>query len=527
MSLRLEDSGAGAEPAGGADDQRHAGGDGGAQSRLVLLGFRNDLAQHRVLTVLREWVEAPPADLRLPYTVYERIDSPRAARLAAELEERGAVVRLTALGDGSEAGASATPAAVAPRREDPPPASSAFSLPPHGLRLLVLVGIGAAALIWLMRPGADVEAPASAPRANRAKPAAARPVAHTQPARQHPSRVKQLIAQGDFAAAEQAIDAALEAGDDAGGTALQGQLHEKRGDWPAARAAYERAVELGSEDPDVFLSLSALYRQQGRQAEAVAMLHRAQQNGAQGRDFEAMKQLVAAEQDAEAGFGSFNSPHFTISFDAGEDGAAAQLVLAQLEDAYLTVGHKLGQYPDHDTPVVLYAERDFQRVTHSPGWAGALYDGRIKVPVGGLQGTSPAELARTIRHEYAHALVVALSGGNCPVWLNEGVAMWAEEERDGEREEWALGAIQVSRRPFTLAELEKSFAHLSPQDALGAYAQSYLAVRHLVARYGDRALHKLITAYAGGASSADAFRDALPIELSSFEDDLRREQGGS
>ena len=525
MGLRLEGSGSDAEPP--AEPAGHAA-DAGDHCRLVLLGFRNDLAQHRVLTVLREWVAAPPADLKLPYTVYERIDGARAARLAAEFEERGAVVRLTRLDGAADDGAETTHTSFAPLRDELPPSDAGFALPPHTLRLLVLVAIGAASVIWLMRPSADgaVEAPVSAPRASRAKPAAARPVAHAQPARLHPSRVKQLIASGDFAAAEQAVAAALEAGDDVAGTALQGQLHEKRGNWPAARTAYERAVELGSEDPDVFLSLSALYRQQGRQEEAVVMLHRAQQNGAKGRDFEAMKQLVVAEQDAEAGFGSFNSPHFTIAFDAGEDGAAAQLVLAQLEDAYLTVGHKLGQYPDHDTPVVLYAERDFQRVTHSPGWAGALYDGRIKVPVGGVQSANPAELARTIRHEYAHALVVALSGGNCPVWLNEGVAMWAEEARDGEREEWALGAIQVSRRPFTLAELEKSFAHLSPQDALGAYAQSYLAVRHLVARYGDRALQRLITAYASGASSADAFRDALPIELSSFEDDLRREQSG-
>ncbi|MFN8641782.1 MAG: hypothetical protein U0802_09045 [Candidatus Binatia bacterium] len=51
--------------------------------------------------------------------------------------------------------------------------------------------------------------------------------------------------------------------------------------------------------------------------------------------------------------------------------------------------------------------------------------------------------------------------------------------------------------------------------------------RHLIARYGARSLHKLTAAYASDASSTDIFRAALPIELTSFEDDLRCEQGGS
>jgi hypothetical protein len=260
------------------------------------------------------------------------------------------------------------------------------------------------------------------------------------------------------------------------------------------------------------------------QSAAVDMLQRAQQHGARGADFEQMKRVVVAEQDAESGFGSMTSPHFAVSFDEGEDNATAQLILSQLEDAYLVVGHRLGEYPEHRTPVVLYAAQDFQRVTHSPGWAGALYDGRIKVPVRGLRGDTP-DLARTIRHEYAHSLIMTLSGGRCPVWLNEGVAMWAEEERDGDRQEWAEGAVQL-HQPYTLSQLESSFVRLSPTEAAAAYAQSYLAVRHLVARYGDRSLQKLLAAFATANTTADAFREALPIELSSFEEDLRRQQGG-
>jgi hypothetical protein len=112
------------------------------------------------------------------------------------------------------------------------------------------------------------------------------------------------------------------------------------------------------------------------------------------------------------------------------------------------------------------------------------------------------------------------------VWLNEGVAMWAEDERDGEREEWALGAIRFDRS-FNLAQLERSFGRLSERQALAAYAQSYLAVRHIVARYGPLPLQRLLTAFASNASAAEAFRDALSIELSTFEEELRSDQGGA
>ena len=39
---------------------------------------------------------------------------------------------------------------------------------------------------------------------------------------------------------------------------------------------------------------------------------------------------------------------------------------------------------DEPTAVVLYTQRDFHAVTQTPDWAGAAYDGRIKLPVRGL-----------------------------------------------------------------------------------------------------------------------------------------------
>ena len=537
MTLRLEDE---APEDSGEDSGKNSGTPPRADREapkaaftLELLGFRNDLARHRALSFLSERDHSPTDLGSLPCTIFGELDRGTGTSLADELTDLGAIVRLS-------------PVAGPESREEPPSTEDSahkeietfdpsigvvesapegsrmmrFSVSWQAIRLIVIIGLGAF-LIGRQLGAGPAPAPVPHPRFANRKPASA-PIARKVNVAKKTSwlPVKQLIKKGDLAAAQEALSIVLEDNETAEAMALQGEIYAEGGDWGAASGAFERSIELGGDDPDVFLALAGIYRQQGKQSEAVDMLHLAQQNGAKGRDFRAIKNVVIAEQEAESEFGSIKSAHFTASFNEGRDYDAAQLVLSNLEDAYLTVGHKLGHYPSHRTPVALYAARDFQRVTHSPGWAGALYDGRIKVPVRGLHGTS-SDLASTMRHEYAHAVVVSLTAGRCPVWLNEGVAMWAEEDRDGERQDWATATVTLDRN-LSLRRLEKSFMNLSSTRAAAAYAYSYLAVRHIVARYGERPLQNLLEALASTSSTEEAFLEALPVDLASFEQELQR-----
>jgi hypothetical protein len=166
------------------------------------------------------------------------------------------------------------------------------------------------------------------------------------------------------------------------------------------------------------------------------------------------------ELDAEWDYTQLPSPHFTISFAEGKNYDAARNVEDSLERAYFSVGRKLEFYGSERTPVVLYDEEEFHDITQAPTWMGALYDGRIKLPVRGLDHGSEL-LDRTVRHEYAHVVVSQLTRGRCPVWLNEGVAIWAEEQTDGERLEWAQRAIS-DQELFHLSQLNGAFTDLPP-----------------------------------------------------------------
>ena len=137
------------------------------------------------------------------------------------------------------------------------------------------------------------------------------------------------------------------------------------------------------------------------------------------------------------------------------------MVLNALEDAYRRIGARFAYYPLERLEVILYPDEAFREITNTPHWSGAVYDGRIKLPIGGLQRGSE-RLARTLRHEYAHAAIVTLSRGKAPLWLNEGLAQVSEETDDpGRTGRLRLALANEGLLPLT--DLEAGFTKLQPR----------------------------------------------------------------
>jgi len=112
---------------------------------------------------------------------------------------------------------------------------------------------------------------------------------------------------------------------------------------------------------------------------------------------------------------------FVLSYDAEREPDLSADLLDVLNQAYVEVGMNLNSYPPGQIPVLIYTRRDFSRITASPGWAAGLYDGKIRIPLGGVNRVS-APLRAILFHEYTHVVVRTLSGNRCPTWLNEGMA---------------------------------------------------------------------------------------------------------
>lgn len=287
-------------------------------------------------------------------------------------------------------------------------------------------------------------------------------------------------------------------------------------------AALEEAIQRGAKDGVTFMALGDAYEATDDRVHALEMFQRASEAGVRSADLQARITRLAREVDAEWDFASESSRHFEIRFDAAEDRPAASEILRSLESAYDLVGRKFGYFPDRPTPVVLYAEKDFHDITQTPDWAGAVYDGRLKFPVRGLVAGS--ELDRVVRHEYAHSLIAALANGRIPAWLNEGLAMWAEEESFGDRRDWAE-QILSTRQLLPLASLSQSFAGMPREVVHQAYAQSYLTVLVLVDQYDERRLPRLLEALRHGSPLAQAFADVYPVSLAGFEEAVAKALG--
>ncbi|UFS70893.1 hypothetical protein LPW11_01610 [Geomonas sp. RF6] len=195
---------------------------------------------------------------------------------------------------------------------------------------------------------------------------------------------------------------------------------------------------------------------------------------------------AAVESRMDKGYSSM----FDITFDAELPQALSAEVMDALESAYATVGADFELFPQSRVPVILYTRSDYRSVTEGPDWSGGLYDGKIRLPLGGTNHLTP-QLRAVIFHEYTHVLVHELTRGRAPTWLNEGLA-----EVEGRREfAPPLHALAEARRSNALlgkASLSAPFTSLSGNKVLLAYQQSYSLVQFMVERYGWYAVRQIL-----------------------------------
>jgi tetratricopeptide (TPR) repeat protein len=209
------------------------------------------------------------------------------------------------------------------------------------------------------------------------------------------------------------------------------------------------------------------------------------------------------EQATSSKFISRESEHFVVTFDRGEHADTRQQVLSILENAYRHVGGELGVYPERKIPVILYTQQAFFDVTRAPGWAGGLYDGKIRLPVGSM-GDDSGELTRILTHEYVHAAIHQITD-QCPRWINEGLA-----ELFSQPEVPDIGQV------IPLSRLERSFPSAPNAAVATAYAQSHAAVAYLIDRYSLSDLLNLLREMGEGTDFRTAFQNVYVIDLDQF-----------
>ena len=118
---------------------------------------------------------------------------------------------------------------------------------------------------------------------------------------------------------------------------------------------------------------------------------------------------------------------------------------------------------------------------------GHYQDGAVRIRPETVRKQS--ELRRVLRHELTHAIIDQKTKGNCPHWLQEGIAQFLDGTDVRATEAW----LRRQTSPLIpLFRIEGPFRDRDPQTREAAYRESASAVSFLVSRIGRTGLLFLI-----------------------------------
>jgi tetratricopeptide (TPR) repeat protein len=286
-------------------------------------------------------------------------------------------------------------------------------------------------------------------------------------------------------------------------------------------AAYEleRATTLQPDSPNLLRLLGMARYDADRTAGAVEAWKRAMEL-APDPSTERLLHKAQRELQVEERSNKRESRHFTLHYqgDRTAPGLQQQL-LASLESQYQDLARQFGYEPSSNIIVILYTQKEFVDITEAPAWAGALNDGKLRIPIGGLTSMN-SEVERVLKHELTHSFVASLGSGRCPTWLNEGLAELMEP-RSSSAMAPELAQLFQQRRAIPFNVLEAPFTRFSNLEAQVAYAESLAAVEYLRDRYGMGEVLRMLESIGSGEQSEQALRNSTGLDYS----DLQRRLG--
>ncbi len=188
-----------------------------------------------------------------------------------------------------------------------------------------------------------------------------------------------------------------------------------------------------------------------------------------------------------------------------------------LERLYLDIGVRL------ERPVSIYiygSSQDLRSAMIFPReWIGGVTFTEfgtiaIGVPVNQLNSGKKA-IAHELGHMVVHQVTFSPYGASLPVWLNEGLAMYAEGEKDIYLE-LLLRKAATEEKLFSVRSLASPFS-ARPEDAYLSYAQSQSLVEFLIKDYGKAKMLELLHLLKEGSSVDEALLTVYGFDQSGLD----------
>jgi len=265
-----------------------------------------------------------------------------------------------------------------------------------------------------------------------------------------------------------------------------GKAYETTGTWLRAKECFREALVLDEDCTDAKESISRIneririYEKQGSLV-----------FGKQG-------QMDPAKDPGE--WVTLASEHFEIRFHIAHEQTREREIYRALERAHRRVGGHFDYYPDRTQVEILASREEAHALAKREGialepWMAGFYDGKVlRILITDETLPDPHFPLISVVHEYTHLVCDRLTGGRCPAWLSEGLALYESQnlpEAARERLQKAIAADALI--PFEL--LENNFAALRYDDLINlAYAQAFSVTEFLAQKYGWEGMQRLFQA---------------------------------
>jgi hypothetical protein len=199
----------------------------------------------------------------------------------------------------------------------------------------------------------------------------------------------------------------------------------------------------------------------------------------------------------------------------------ADEVTQELTKTHRELTGMFGSIPPFRSSIRLMDEQSFYTLTGAPGWTNAMFfKGEIIIPLAKNQPIDLDNIHRSVKHEYTHAVLSALSRGRIPGWIDEGLAQWIEGDENPALRTTLKNYLQKNE-PVPLHLLQGGFTKLESRMVPAAYAQSLLAMQAVVQTYGLTKITAYLQLLREDYDRGLAFETAFEMNQDEFERHLR------
>ncbi len=210
----------------------------------------------------------------------------------------------------------------------------------------------------------------------------------------------------------------------------------------------------------------------------------------------------------------------TLYWYQGNNDFAAEL-MQTCQNALIQLGEDMGVYLDEPVRIYIYSSSSALQnaMIFAQEWAGGVAYTNYGAIAIGISKSNMSWGKRAIVHELAHLVTYQMTSNaynSIPIWLNEGISMYAEGELENNYE-YYLESAALTGTLISVQTLCSPFSSFSDQSYL-SYAESYSLVEFLIENYGHENIYELLSIFKKGSTYDDALLHVYGFDTDGLND---------